>query len=155
MCKSFAAASIGVAALLACAFAVAEPAPKLTAPVAESSTEVPYPEGTAGDASVLLELVVEADGSVSRATVIDGAPPFAEQARTAALTWRFLPAQRDGMAVAARIRARVDFQQERADLPASAQPPVGAPARLSLRRRPKVQSQLRMLEKRSRSQRSK
>jgi TonB family protein len=126
MCKSFVAASIGVAALLACAFAVAEPAPKLTAPAAESSTEVPYPEGAAGDASVLLELLVEADGSVSRATVIDGAPPFAEQARTAALTWRFVPAQRDGTSVAARIRARVEFQQERADLSARAEPPVGA-----------------------------
>jgi TonB family protein len=73
---------------------------------------VPYPPGAEGEAAVVLELVVEKDGSVSSATVIEGDEPFAEQARATALTWRFEPAQRDGADVAARIRARVAFRRE-------------------------------------------
>ncbi len=81
--------------------------------MAEGGTPVPYPQGAKGDASVLLELVVEADGSVSSADVVEGEPPFAEQARRAALGWRFVPAQRDHTAVAARIRVRIELHQPR------------------------------------------
>ena len=121
------AASIALTALLACAVARAQPVPELspgptapsseptapssepTPPVVQSSTDVPYPEGGAGDAAVVLDLVIETDGSVSRALVVDGAAPFAEHARTAALNWRFTPAQLDGKPAAVRIRARVEF----------------------------------------------
>lgn len=71
---------------------------------------VPYPAGGVGDASVLLDVVVETDGTVSSAVVVDGGEPFAEAARDSALRWRFSPARRGDTPVAARIRVRVDFQ---------------------------------------------
>lgn len=86
--------------------------PPLTAPVARSSTEVSYPPGAEGDASVVLELVIEKDGSVSSTAVIEGIEPFAEQARRAALGWRFEPALRGGTPVRARTRAKVEFHAE-------------------------------------------
>lgn len=92
--------------------AIAQQAPVLVPPVAPSNTDVPYPEGAEGDAAVVLELVVEKDGTVSEATVVEGGEPFAEQARTAALGWRFTPARRGDQLVAARVRARVTFQRE-------------------------------------------
>jgi hypothetical protein len=84
----------------------------LTSPVAQGSTDVPYPPRANGDAVVLLELTVEADGTVSNAIVIDGVEPFAGQARRGVLAWRFLPALRGGTPVAARVHARVQFHQE-------------------------------------------
>jgi hypothetical protein len=62
------AAGVCLAALLTCESAVAQPISELLPPVATSSTDVPYPEGAEGDAAVLLELIVEKDGSVSSAT---------------------------------------------------------------------------------------
>ena len=103
--------------------------PELTPPRAEGSTEVPYPEGASGDAAVLLELVVEADGAVSSAVVVEGDEPFADRARAAALHWRFTPAERDGAPVSARIRARVAFHDERPpDAADAAAPPPAASA---------------------------
>jgi TonB family protein len=120
----------GLIVLLTCLGAAAEQPSDLLPPVAESRTDVPYPQGAEGDAAVLLELVVEKDGSVSSATVVDGVEPFAEQARNAALTWRFAPAQRAQRPVAARIRARVDFHREPEAPPAEAALPAppAAPA---------------------------
>src|SRR5882724_2901452 len=95
-----------------------EPAP--TPPIAQGSTDVPYPAGADGDAAVVLELVVEADGTVSSVNVVDGIDPFAEQARRAAASWRFAPAHRGDTPVAARIHARVEFHRE---LPPTTAPP--------------------------------
>jgi hypothetical protein len=73
---------------------------------------------------VLLELTVDKDGSVSSATVTDGADPFAEQARRAVLSWRFTPALRGTTPVGAWIRARVEFHQEETpSAPSGAAPP--------------------------------
>jgi hypothetical protein len=94
--------------------------PQLAPPVALSSTEVPYPEGAKGDAAVALELVIEKDGSVSSATVLEGAEPFAAQARAAALGWTFTPAQRGDVPIRARIVARVNFRQEELEDPDAA-----------------------------------
>lgn len=88
-------------------------------PVAETSTDVPYPSGAEGDASVQLELVIEKDGSVSSATVLEGVAPFAEPARVAALGWRFTPARRGDEPIRARITARVHFRQEEIAPPAT------------------------------------
>src|SRR4051812_47453975 len=109
--RNFAAAS-GLAVLLACAPVAAQANPELVPPIAQSSTDVDYPADGDGDATVVLELVVQKDGSVSSATVVDGAEPFGERARSAALNWRFVPAQRGVTVVVARIRARVVFHHD-------------------------------------------
>jgi TonB family protein len=95
-------------------------APAVSAPVPEGSTDVPYPPGAAGEATVVLELVVEKDGSVSSASVIEGSEPFAEHARAAVLGWRFAPARRGQVAVGARIRAKVVFSPEASASPVAA-----------------------------------
>jgi hypothetical protein len=107
----------------------AQSPPPLTPPVAESSTDVAYPEGAAGDAVVDLELVVEADGTVSSAVVLDGGEPFADEARRAALAWTFAPARRGDTPVAAKIRARVEFNQPK---PPPAPPPGPPPSPAAL-----------------------
>jgi len=89
----------------------AEGEPALTPPVAETSTDVPYPDGATGEAVVDLELIVDADGTVSAAAVLDGREPFAGAAARAARQWRFSPARRADSPVAAKIRARVEFHQ--------------------------------------------
>jgi TonB family protein len=106
------AAGVCLAVLSTCVMAAAEEAPELVPPVAQSNTEVAYPAGAEGDAAVVVELVVEKDGTVSSAEVVEGVEPFAERARATAMTWRFEPASRGGQAVRARIRARVDFHQD-------------------------------------------
>src|SRR5688500_6619066 len=121
--------------LILSAPALAQDLPAPSPPVPESSTEVPYPAGAAGDATVVLELIVEKDGSVSRATVLEGSEPFAEHARAAVLGWRFVPAHRGGVAVAARIRAQIVFRPEESACPAAAPSPAPALA-------PSVQSPL-------------
>jgi hypothetical protein len=100
----------------------------LAPPVAQGSTDVAYPDGAAGDAIVDLELVVEADGTVSSAAVLDGVDPFAEQARRSALTWRFAPARRDDTPIAAKVRARVEFHQPKPPAPPPSPPPSPAPS---------------------------
>jgi TonB-dependent Receptor Plug Domain/Gram-negative bacterial TonB protein C-terminal len=115
-----------------CASLLAKSAPASTQeaqsvspPVVQGSTDVPYPAQAHGDAYVVLELLVEADGSVVQIDVVEGREPFAGQARRAVLSWQFTPAHRDDAPVAARIRARVDFHQEQprpAVAPAAASP---------------------------------
>jgi TonB family protein len=89
--------------------------PGITPPVVQNGTDVPYPGGAHGEAAVLLELVIAKDGTVSDAVVTEGAEPFAEQARRAVLGWRFTPALRAGVPVAARIRARITFHEVQSD----------------------------------------
>ena len=108
--------------------ALAQSAPALSPPVAQGSTDVPYPPDAQGDAVVVLELVVDTDGSVVRALVKEGAEPFSEQARRAVLTWRFLPARRGNSPVPARIRARVEFHQEAAATSSATDAPTPAPS---------------------------
>jgi TonB family protein len=105
-------------------------APVVVPPRAISDTDVAYPAGAAGNASVELELLIRATGEVGGASVLSGEPPFAEAAQTAALGWRFEPALRNGVPVAARIRFRVGFEQvaEPEPLPAAPAPAAaGAP----------------------------
>src|SRR5258708_36352384 len=97
--------AIWFAVLMASSTAIAQVAAPLTPPIATGSTDVPYPPNASGDAVVLVELVVEKDGTVSSAQVMEGAEPFAEQARAAVLAWRFTPARRRDTPVPARIRA--------------------------------------------------
>jgi hypothetical protein len=83
-------------------------------------------------------LTIDAQGSVSDSRAIDGADPFAAAAVSAARLWTFVPAQRAGKAVPARIHLQVNFHApvveapETPEAPASVaphanQPPVVVP----------------------------
>ncbi len=129
--------TIGIAFLLATAPALAQSPPVTTPPVVKSNTAVAYPPGGNGDASVLLDLVVDKDGKVTSAVVTEGAEPFAGEARRTVLGWRFTPAHRGSTAVAARIRARVEFRSQPTPPPPGAEP--GA-AQTSMAPTPSAQS---------------
>jgi TonB family protein len=88
----------------------------------QGTTEVPYPAGAQGDATVVLDIDIDREGRVSSAVVIEGADPFAGQARHAVLEWRFTPARRGTTPVASRIRARVQFHQDQEQPPGAARP---------------------------------
>jgi TonB family protein len=85
--------------------------PSVTLPRVISPTEVPYPEGGEGDATVVLAIVIAEDGRVRSAEVERGAEPFASAARAATTGWRFEPARRDGVPIAAKILFEVSFTE--------------------------------------------
>ncbi len=89
---------------------------------------VPYPKGGKGDHEVILEIVVDSDGSVESAVAVVGSPPFSTAAESAALTWVFEPARRSGHAVKAKIRFRVKFRRPRTSAARAATdaPPAGS-----------------------------
>lgn len=113
----------------------AQPAPApagLVAPVLRSDPTVAYPEGAKGDATVMLIVTVNADGSVRASVATETNEPFSSRAVAAALAWRFDPAMRDGTPVAARVRVEVIFHAPvpRAPLdvaPAASAAPSSAP----------------------------
>ncbi len=70
---------------------------------------VAYPPNAKGDASVILRLTINADGSVRDAQVAEGDEPFASVAVNAAMSWRFEPATRDGRPVSSIVRFAVSF----------------------------------------------
>ncbi len=95
------------------------------------SAPVVYPTSAAGAATVLLELVIERDGSVASVLVVSGDEPFASAASEAAAGWRFDPATRGGQAVPARIRFEVRYTPPMPALPMLSEvdlAPLDAPA---------------------------
>src|SRR6516225_8908840 len=70
----------------------AQPAAGLIAPTLLSDPAVPYPDGATGDATVLLTIAVNVDGTVRSATPAEINEPFSGAAVKAAMTWRFEPA---------------------------------------------------------------
>ena len=91
------------------AAAGADGADALTPPRAIDAGVVPYPKGATGQGIVLVELVVDARGSVAEVRLVRGASPFTEAALEAAWQWRFLPARRGARDISSRIQMRVDF----------------------------------------------
>src|SRR3954463_11364882 len=87
------------------------PGPTIVAPKLESDPAVPYPEGASGDATVVLTLTVNADGTVQNAVPLEINEPFSSQAVGAALSWTFDAATRNGSPVAAKIRVEVIFRE--------------------------------------------
>lgn len=85
-----------------------EPA-DVVAPRLEVGGTAPYPEGGAGDASVVLKVLVSETGSVEKVTVTSGDPPFSEAAAQAASTFRFSPATVEGEPRAAYVMLRIEF----------------------------------------------
>jgi len=105
-----------------------QPAHSTIAPTIRSPTDVAYPADSHGAAEVVLELIISPSGEVLEVTVIEGVDPFADAARTAALTWRFDPATRGGQPVAARIRFLVTFSE-----PSPVEPDLPAPVDVTIR----------------------
>ncbi len=97
--------------------APAAAAPVLVPPRALSAPDPPYPAGAKGEHTVVLRLDVEKDGSVGTASVEGGVEPFATAAREAAVSWRFTPATRDGVPMAARVRFEVRFVEALREIP--------------------------------------
>jgi TonB family protein len=98
-----------IAAIAVVTSSAALAAPVVVPPRRLDTTEATYPPDGKGDAKVVLTLEVDVEGNVTHASVREGASPFSEAAVSAALTWRFAPATRDGVPVAARILSAVTF----------------------------------------------
>ena len=82
------------------------------------AVEAQYPEGETGAARVVLELDIDARGSVSAARIVTPPrPPFDDSALAAARQLRFEPARRGDEPVAVRIQFAFNF-------PAPPRPPV-------------------------------
>jgi hypothetical protein len=122
------AAATAWAAAFASSTALAEPAPAETEPPPRaeqpsagpepvippkllSDPNIPYPLGARGDATLVLLVIVAADGSVQSAIPEQPHAVFAPHAVQAVLGWRFEPATRGGRAVAAKIRLEVAFRE--------------------------------------------
>ena len=87
-----------------------------------SDPNLPYPAGTFGDVTVVLTLVVNADGSVRSAEPLEVHEPFSGNASRAAKEFVFEPATRDGKTVAAKIRIEVVFREPEPVAPEAAVP---------------------------------
>jgi TonB family protein len=96
------------------ASAASQPGGEITPPSAIEA-HASYPESGHGDAIVVLELLVTADGRVGQASVVEGPEPFASAALAQASSWRFEPARRAGIAVPAKIRFRVRFVEAKSE----------------------------------------
>jgi hypothetical protein len=90
-----------------------------------SSADVPYPERAHGDTVVALVLTVSAEGTVEDVRTDSDIEPFVTVATTAARTWRFEPAQRDGHAVASKVRFEVAFHEPTPEAPPAPSPTDG------------------------------
>lgn len=110
---------------------VGSPDPSLVAPHLLSEARIDYPDGATGSAEVVLELVVEADGTIGDVRTIEGDEPFASAAQSGVRAYRFAPATRAGKAVRARIRIATTFTPPTAPAAPEPSPPStpSAPAK--------------------------
>jgi TonB family protein len=92
------------------------------------SAPVAYPEDASSQATVVLELTVDAQGGVRDARALSGESPFREAALAATQSWRFAPALRGDRPVAARIRYSVRFEPPPAEPPPAEPPGAGQAA---------------------------
>jgi TonB family protein len=95
------------------------------------ATPLVYPAGASGEATVVLELTLDREGTVLDARALAGDAPFRDAALSAAQTWRFTPALRGSRPVPAKIRYSVQFTPPAPEPPASsaAAEPGPKPAR--------------------------
>lgn len=78
-------------------------------PRQRGTADVAYPDGASGDAVVVLIVLVDARGAVADVTPASGEEPFVTAAASAARTWTFDPATRNGAPLAARIKMEIAF----------------------------------------------
>ncbi len=103
--------------------------PQIELPRLLTQQAVAYPKTAHGDAIVALRLLVQKDGTVKEATVLDGDPPFSTVAQTEALKWKFSPAKVDGVPKDAHIQFSVEFiAPHLAPLPEPSQQALPPPA---------------------------
>jgi hypothetical protein len=110
--------------------AAAQDAPEIVPPRLLSDATVSYPEGASGDATVVLTLTLNADGTVRSAVPAEDNEPFSSAAAGRAAGWKFQPATRGGKSIAARIRMEVAFVEPRpvpVSLPEEDPGPEGTP----------------------------
>ncbi|HWA73219.1 MAG TPA: TonB family protein [Polyangiaceae bacterium] len=88
------------------------------------STPLAYPEAATGSATVVLEFTIDPTGAVVDARALSGESPFREAALEAVKAWQFVPAERGGKPVRARVRYSVQFTPPE---PAPEPPPSAAP----------------------------
>lgn len=62
------------------------------------------------EGTVVLELVIDAEGCIGRARVIESVPELDEAALRSVKRWRFSPAMRDGRPVTAIVHAPIVFR---------------------------------------------
>lgn len=109
--------------------------PPLVAPELTAHEDPAYPSGAKGTGDVVVDVIVEPDGSVSHVTVVSREPageqgaPFADAAVAAVQRYRFTPARRGDRAVRAKIRIAVSFTPPPEPPPPSTEAPAAtAPA---------------------------
>jgi len=104
-------------------------------PLRITRPDVTWPVERSNDAEVIVELVIDAQGAVTAASIVVGPEPFATATITEAPAWQFSPALRDGKPVAAKIQFVVTFTPPLAPEPepnshrAPVTPPKPPPAR--------------------------
>jgi hypothetical protein len=113
--------------------------PLVQPPKLISEANFPYPEGASGDATIVLTLTINADGSVRDATADEENEPFSSHAVAAAVELRFDPATRNGEPMPVKIRYEVTYhapstaeepppyEPEQPPLPEPTVAPAGAP----------------------------
>ncbi|HWO11104.1 MAG TPA: energy transducer TonB, partial [Polyangiaceae bacterium] len=111
-------------------------APSIVPPRALTELSAEYPPEGSGDHELVVELVVGVDGVPSQVRALGGEPPFSLAAEAAVRGFRFAPAERNGRAVAAKIRLSIRFVDPTSPAtgaapPASAPPGAGEPAGLA------------------------
>ena len=108
----------------------------LVAPKVKTESAPPYPSGESGDATVVVELVIDASGHVTAAKIKTSASEaFDQSALAAAKDLLFAPATRDGAPIPAKIQFSFHFTAPSPPTPSpspspspiSSPPPVPAP----------------------------
>ncbi len=85
--------------------------PQSAVPVPTSVAVAPYPPGAIGDAAVMVDVEVDAQGAVTSARVVAGTPGFDDASAAAARQWKFSPATRKGAPVPSRAYLFFSFRQ--------------------------------------------
>ena len=96
--------------LLASSFAAPAFAQAIEPPKLVSEPEVDYPAGAKADKTVIVVVLVNAEGFVGDVTPEDPEEPFASAAVATVKQWKFEPATRNGKPVPARIKIEVSFK---------------------------------------------
>lgn len=114
------------------ALAQPRPRPEITPPTVVTHVDAEYPKSALArgvHADVTLEVIVDADGHVSKVDVVSSGGKDVDEAAIAAMRqWTFAPATRNGTPVAARIRVPFHFAPPPAPpdivTPPPSEPPV-------------------------------